>query len=198
MARRMRSPFHVASEIGTAIVAAAQKPWRTVRRTSRTAWRLRPSSSAARGEVAETSPIAKIRKAKYRFVPRAPAASACGPIQPIRMTSDVMRALWATFVRTSGQLRAIVARNSAAQGLRSRFRCRDMSMRALVAESAADRHPLALETRGPDQDSSPRADGVRKGFGARHPERRIEGRRGARCGELDPLEAVHPGTGKDP
>src|SRR5215208_4706446 len=81
--------------------------------------------------------MAKIRRAKYRFVPSAPAASACGPSQPMRMTSDVIGAFWATFVRIRGQLKALVARNSRPHV--ARF------MRALLSETASDRHPLALE-----------------------------------------------------
>ena len=52
-----------------AIATADHMPWRTVRRTSRTEWRLRPSSIAVSGAVAVTSPIPKIRKAKLRLAP---------------------------------------------------------------------------------------------------------------------------------
>ena len=64
MASRIHSPFQDTIQIGTATVMAAQKPWRTVRRTSRTEWLRRPSSSAIRGEVALIRPMPKIRKAK--------------------------------------------------------------------------------------------------------------------------------------
>jgi hypothetical protein len=40
------------------------RPWRTVRRTSRTEWRLAPISRATMGATAVTRPIPKIMKAK--------------------------------------------------------------------------------------------------------------------------------------
>ena len=62
--RRIASAFHSTTQTGIAIATEAHNPWRTVRRTSRTEWRLRPSSWAMSGAVALATPMAKIRKAK--------------------------------------------------------------------------------------------------------------------------------------
>ena len=114
----IHSPFQRIAQIGSERATAAQMPWRTLRRTSRTEWRLRPSSMAISGEVAVTRPMPKIRKAKLRLVASAPAASASGPSQPIMITSVVPRAMFARLTRISGQASASVARASAPHALR--------------------------------------------------------------------------------
>jgi hypothetical protein len=60
----MACAFHSTIQTGTEMATAAQSPCRTVRRTSRTEWRLRPSSLAISGAVAVTIPIPEIRNAK--------------------------------------------------------------------------------------------------------------------------------------
>ena len=64
MASRMASPCQSTSQDGIEMQIAAQKPWRTVRRTSRTECALRPRSVAISGAVALITPMPKIRMAK--------------------------------------------------------------------------------------------------------------------------------------
>lgn len=56
--------FQSTSQNGMVTTTDAQRPCRTVRRTSRTANRLRPSSRAIIGAVAPVRPMPKIMKAK--------------------------------------------------------------------------------------------------------------------------------------
>ena len=65
------------------------------------------------GAVAVTRPMPKIRNAKLRLAPSAPAARKSGPSQPIMMTSVVASAICDRLVRTSGQASESVARSSA-------------------------------------------------------------------------------------
>lgn len=88
---------------------ASHRPWRTVRRRSRTEWRRRPSSVAIIGEVASIRPRPKISGMKYRLEPSAPAASVSGPRRPIIMTSVAVMAVWPRLVSTIGQASAIIA-----------------------------------------------------------------------------------------
>ena len=64
MASRIASPFQSSSQIGMAAATAIHSPCRTVRRTSRTEWPLRPSSVAIIGEAASIRPSPKIIGAK--------------------------------------------------------------------------------------------------------------------------------------
>lgn len=64
MASSTASPFQSRIQMGMEMSAESQKPWRTVRRTSRTEWRLRPSSAATIGEVASARPRPKMSGAK--------------------------------------------------------------------------------------------------------------------------------------
>ena len=60
MARRIASACQRKTQIGSDTMMAIHSPWRTVRRTSRTEWRLRPSSVAIIGETASIRPSPKI------------------------------------------------------------------------------------------------------------------------------------------
>ncbi len=61
---RTSSQCQSTTQIGTAITTAAHMAWRTVRRTSRTEWLLRPSSRAIIGADAVVMPSPKIIVAK--------------------------------------------------------------------------------------------------------------------------------------
>ena len=60
----MASACHSTNQLGTLIAIAAHNPWRTVRRTSRTACRLRRRSAAISGDAAVITPMPKMRMAK--------------------------------------------------------------------------------------------------------------------------------------
>ncbi len=64
IASRIASLCHSTIQIGTETATAIHMPWRTVRRTSRTEWPLRPSSRAIIGAVAVVRPRPKIIVAK--------------------------------------------------------------------------------------------------------------------------------------
>ncbi len=112
MASRIHSPFHSTHQARMEMASADHRPWRTVRRTSRTACWRRPFSVAMRAEAALITPMPKMSRAKCRFAARAPAATASGPIRPIIRTSVVVMPVWAMLVRISGQASASVERTS--------------------------------------------------------------------------------------
>jgi hypothetical protein len=116
MARRMASACQRNIQMGTDTMMAIHRPWRTVRRTSRTEWRRRPSSVAIIGETASIRPSPKIIGRKYRLEPSEPAARALGPSRPIMSTSVAVMAVWPRLVRIIGQLRASIARISPRHG----------------------------------------------------------------------------------
>lgn len=116
----MCSPNHSARQPGTEISTALQKPWRTVRRTSRTELRRAPSACAAMGAVALTVPSAKNAIAEYRLAPSALAASGCEPRWPMNITSVTVIAICARLVSTSGRLSSRVAVISRFQAARRR------------------------------------------------------------------------------
>jgi hypothetical protein len=60
MAIRIVSACHRKNQIGIDTMMESHRPCRTVRRTSRTEWRLRPSSMAIIGEAAVIRPSPKI------------------------------------------------------------------------------------------------------------------------------------------
>ena len=114
----MCSPYQSARQPGTEISTALQKPWRTVRRTSRTELRRAPSARAAIGAVALTRPSAKKAMAEYRLAPSALAASGCDPRWPMNITSVTVIAIWARLVSTSGRASSKVAMISRFQAAR--------------------------------------------------------------------------------
>ena len=63
-ASRIGSVYQRIAQTGTEIAMPLHRPWRTVRRTSRTEWRRAPISRAIIGATAVTSPMPKIMKAK--------------------------------------------------------------------------------------------------------------------------------------
>ncbi|CUJ30193.1 Uncharacterised protein [Achromobacter sp. 2789STDY5608621] len=117
---RICSPYQSARQPGTDTSAAVHRPWRTVRRTSRTELRRAPSARAAIGAVALTRPSAKKAMAEYRLAPSALAASGCEPRWPMNMTSVTVIAIWARLVSTSGRLSSRVATISRFQAARRR------------------------------------------------------------------------------
>ena len=71
--------FQSSSQAGKPSASATQKPWRTVRLGSRTAWRLRPRSCAIIGAVAITTPIANSKKHEVDVDPEHARRQRLGP-----------------------------------------------------------------------------------------------------------------------
>ena len=96
----------------TAASTPTHAPMRTVRRTSRTAWRRRPSSAAISGEVAPTRPVRlQISRPKIDTA-NDDAASASAPSRATNSTSTAKTAICSRFAPTSGAARRSISRHS--------------------------------------------------------------------------------------
>lgn len=96
----------------SAAITPTQPAMRTVRRTSRTAWRRRPSSAAISGDAAPTRPLRLQMSRPKTETPSAEAASASGPRRATNSTSTAKTAICSRLAPTSGAARRSISRHS--------------------------------------------------------------------------------------